>query len=289
MDTEINKNEKLIKLNKTKIIVIVSIVIVLIISISIGIYFAVRPSSQLLPKNISWTSAENIQKKVTDEDLIDSGKITGVYIGANDSDETNLSIYGSTTEKDELLGPFSTYLENFIDSNTDYITWYGIQADSSEDIMKEFEKIIIDDSNFDNSSDDPFNSEYILFDSFFYIGKADNDWYGSNSFYYNKYSIETIEGDDLDSSNLYDKIALSFSSLSIDSGEEGKVPTISDTLSAPIWMWFYENDLVYVASGFDTETNDDNNEVNVGDIDAKYWVEVSSKIIEDEGFPETEA
>lgn len=288
MDTEVSKNEKLIKLNKTKIIVIVSIVIILIVSISVGIYFAVRPSKQLLPDNIKWTSASSIQKKVTDDDLIDSGKITGVYIGSKSSDESNLSIYGSTTEKDELLGPFSTYLETFISDETEYINWYGVNLDNSEEVMDEFKKIVLDDDEFEKG-DNPLNSEYILFDDFFYIGKADNDWYGSNSFYYNKYAIELVEGDDPDSSNLYDKVNLTFSNLSVNSGEDGKTPTISDSLSDPIWMWFYEGDLIYVASGFDTETNDDNNEVNVGDIDAKYWNEVAQKIIEDDGNPHTDA
>ncbi len=109
--TKKQKNNKIVKLNKKKIIIISTVPVAIIIGTTIGIYFAVRTEPKPLPSNIEEISWEKAREKAIINPTTDDEEIYGIYVSEEDCPFCNIALYGTSELEDgedwELIGAFS--------------------------------------------------------------------------------------------------------------------------------------------------------------------------------------
>lgn len=266
----IKKDDQIVKLNKKKIIIISLIVIIFIVGLSVGLYFAFRPEKTPLVRNdhTHWVDVDKAKKSIKDtkSDNEDDPNIVGLYFGIENSDLSDLALYGDTAlnndEKEDLSGPFSEYLKW-----NDEMEWYCINAENeteNEKNMKEFfhggeenySWTIENDWSSTNYGGEASNAS-IDFDS------QTNEWVSADIQF--KLNEESSDWDDIDSYTL-DFVA---------GGE-----SITFDYTAPTWMWFRNGELYAVSNGILHEEDEEGGvslpgESSENGITIDYWKDMS--------------
>ncbi len=270
------KEKRLIRLNKTKIVLVSTLIFLILFGTILGIYFAIknRGGNVLLPKrNIEWVSnSKSVRNRIEKKEGKDV--FTGVYFGNKDSEISQLLLYSTTesSEQNDLNGIFSEFLEKNVTS----IDWLGVNYSSGFNYQNQIDDLFIKKND---SKDVEFYD-----DSFYYLGEPSNKWNqtGFNDMYFEKIDVNAIDNPDSSTD-----LNVEFLRTGTINSTGSKTPSpYGESSFLPTWMWFHGSDLIFVAQGAPVNENtDDDGSVSTPEIDFSltedFFVQMEDYLISD--------